>query len=146
MEWTGHLEGVKSPVWGLTNRKRLTKPWGPKNPWKNEGFHPYRNMGEITITLKNDGVSRGELPWVPGNDPPRWRGDCSTSKLRKDWYQRHYPGQVAPRESRAAGAMPANVSSVSRVSTAPSKAGGPVGLQWAKVPDDVQSTYTTPLK
>ena len=77
------------------------------------------------------------------DDPPRWKGDCLTSKLRKDWYQRHYPGQVAPRESRAAGAMPA-VSSVSRVSTAPSKPGGAVGLQWAKVTDDVQSTYTPP--
>ena len=63
------------------------------------------------------------------DDTPRLRGDCSTSKLRKDWYQRHYPGQVAAREPcRSAGAMPANVSSVSRVSTAPSKAGGGSGV------------------
>lgn len=45
--------------------------------------------------------------------------EASGAKKKKDWYQRHYPGQVAPREPRT-GAMPGHPA---RVSTAPSKLG-----------------------
>ena len=85
---------------------------------------------------------------VPVPVPPE-KSEASGAKKKKDWYQRHYPGQVAPREPRAAagaGAMPANVSSVvGRVSSAPSKA-GPSNVHGTKQASKADAWAYEPLK